>query len=126
MQLTRTVILTDDIRRLAGFYERLLRTAPTWYRDDYVEFATGASTLALFTVAGHDAHVAPGAAAAGANRSVKIEFEVDDVDATVGRLERDDHPYDWVLYPPKDLPWGTRSAVLRDPDGHLVELYAER
>ena len=30
-----------------------------------------------------------------------------------------------IISPPKDSPWG-RRAVLRDPDGHTVELLAER
>ena len=125
MRLTSTVILTDNIQQLADFYEDLLQTAPTWYRDDYAEFDTAGCTLALFTVAGHDAHVALGEAEPAANRSMKIEFEVDAVDVTVVRLEADARVYDWVLHPPKNLPWGTRSVVLRDPDGHLVELYAQ-
>lgn len=126
MKLTRTVILTDDIRRLAGFYEELLQVAPAWYRDDYVEFVTEGGALALFTVTGHDAHIAPGVAEAGTNRSMKIEFEVDDVDATHARLRAAEQDYDWVMHPPTDLPWGTRSVVLRDPDGHLIELYTDR
>lgn len=126
MRLTRTVILTADLQRLAAFYERLLQIAPTWYRDDYVEFVSEGSTLALFTVEGHDAHIASGAAEARANRSVKIEFEVDDIDATFARLRANGQTYDWVLYPPKNLPWGTRSVVLRDADGNLIELYATR
>jgi catechol 2,3-dioxygenase-like lactoylglutathione lyase family enzyme len=124
MQLTSTVILTSDLQRLASFYEDLLEHAPTWYRDDYAEFETEGSTLALFTVEGHDTHIAPGAAEAAANRSMKIEFEVADVDAVADRLRGARRRYDWVLHPPRDLPWGTRSIVLRDPEGHLIEIFA--
>lgn len=31
---------------------------------------------------------------------------------------------DWVRSPPAAMSWATRIVVLRDPDGHLVELYA--
>jgi len=30
MTLTSTVLLTNQIQRLAGFYETLLQNAPTW------------------------------------------------------------------------------------------------
>ena len=124
MTLASTVLLTNQIQRLAGFYETLLQNAPTWYRDDYAAFDTPGSTLALFTVAGHDEHIRRGAAAGGENRSMKIEFEVEDIAATYERLRADEAAYDWVRSPPADMPWGTRIVVLRDPDGHLVELYA--
>jgi catechol 2,3-dioxygenase-like lactoylglutathione lyase family enzyme len=55
---------------------------------------------------------------------MKIEFEVEDIAATYERLRADEEAYDWVRSPPADMPWGTRIVVLRDPDGHLVELYA--
>jgi hypothetical protein len=29
-----------------------------------------------------------------------------------------------VVLPPTDMPWGNRSALLRDPDGNLVNLFA--
>jgi catechol 2,3-dioxygenase-like lactoylglutathione lyase family enzyme len=123
MKLASTVILTDRIERLASFYAGLLQIEPTWYRDDYAAFDTPGSTLALFTVEGHDTHIRHGAGMGAANRSMKIEFEVDDVDAEHARLQDADETYDWVRTPPADMPWGTRVVVLRDPDQHLIELY---
>ncbi len=121
--LASTVLLTDQIHRLADFYETLLQQSPTWYRDDYTAFDTPGSTLALFTVDGHDEHIRRGAAVTGENRSMKVEFAVDDVEAIYKRLRENDASYDWVRHPPADMPWDTRIVVLRDPDGHLVELY---
>lgn len=124
MTLASTVLLTDQIQRLAAFYETLLQQAPTWHRDDYAAFDTGSSTFALFTVAGHDEHIRQGAAVAGENRSMKIEFETDDLQSTYKRLRADEESHDWVREPPADMPWGTRIVVLRDPDGHLIEVFA--
>lgn len=124
MTLASTVLLTNRIQRLARFYAGLIQQEPTWHRDDYAAFETPGSTLALFTVAGHDEHIRPGAAVGGKNRSMKIEFEVSDIQSTYERLRGSDETYDWVRHPPADMPWGTRIVVLRDPDGHLVELYA--
>jgi hypothetical protein len=60
MTFASTVLLTDQIQRLADFYAALLQKAPTWYRDDYAAFDTPGSTLALFTVAGHDEYIRQG------------------------------------------------------------------
>ena len=123
MTLASTVLLTDQIQRLADFYAAFLQKAPTWYRDDYAAFDTPGSTLALFTVAGHDEYIRQGAAVGGENRSMKIEFEVSDIRTTYERLREHEEPYDWVRSPPADMPWDTWIVVLRDPDDHLVELY---
>jgi catechol 2,3-dioxygenase-like lactoylglutathione lyase family enzyme len=123
MTFAQTVVLTDRIEALAHFYEDLLQAEPTWYSDHYAEFDLDGGGLALFTVEGHDEHIQPGAAAAGENRSVKLEFEVGDVDEAYERLQSDDRAYDWVLAPPEPMPWGTRIVVLRDPDGTLIEVF---
>jgi len=50
--------------------------------------------------------------------SVRIGFTVEDVDVSVTDLERVGAK---VVTPPADSPWG-RRAVVRDLDGHTVEL----
>lgn len=124
MTLASTVLLTDQIERLASFYGELLQKEPTWYREDYAAFETPGSTLALFTVDGHDEHIRRGAAVAGENQSMKIELEVQSIGDTYRRLQGHDETYNWVRSPPAEMPWGTEIVVLRDPDGHLIELYA--
>jgi uncharacterized glyoxalase superfamily protein PhnB len=60
----------------------------------------------------------------GQNRSAFIELRVDDVDATweqVKNLVAQTVPE--VVLEPTDMPWGNRSAILRDPDGGLVNLF---
>jgi predicted enzyme related to lactoylglutathione lyase len=56
-----------------------------------------------------------------ANRSVVIEFLVEDVDQEFARLR--DH-LDDVVQEPTTMPWGNRSTLFRDPDGNLVNLFA--
>jgi lactoylglutathione lyase len=49
----------------------------------------------------------------------EIGFLVDDVDGAYSELiGRGATP----AVPPTDRPWGQRTAYVRDPDGHLVEL----
>ena len=50
--------------------------------------------------------------------SVRIGFDVDDVDGLVEGLEGDGAE---VIRRPADSPWG-RRAVVKDFDGHVVEL----
>jgi uncharacterized glyoxalase superfamily protein PhnB len=54
------------------------------------------------------------------NRSVIIEFRVDDVDAEYERLAS--MIEEWVQQP-TTMPWGNRSILFRDPDGNLVNLF---
>ncbi|GLZ38025.1 VOC family protein [Actinokineospora sp. NBRC 105648] len=62
----------------------------------------------------------PGAARPAENRSVIIEFLVDDVDSAHQDLRGAvaDH-----LTGPSTMPWGNRSLLFRDPDGNLVNLF---
>jgi uncharacterized glyoxalase superfamily protein PhnB len=71
------------------------------------------ATLALF-----GGNVAQGAA----NRSVIVEFSVDDVDTGFERILAA-APGVTVVQPPTTMPWGNRSLLLRDPDGNLVNLF---
>ncbi len=62
-----------------------------------------------------------GALVPATNRSVFIEFEVADVDGEFARLQPE--PDDVVLAP-TTMPWGNRSALVRDPDGNVVNLFS--
>jgi len=117
--LTHACVITEDVARLRDFYTALLHVAPTRTHDDYVEFGTARGALSLYARSKLDPY-APGAMQARSNRSVMVEFEVDDVDAEFARLQS--LPIDWVK-PPSTQPWGNRSIYLRDPDGNLVNLY---
>jgi uncharacterized glyoxalase superfamily protein PhnB len=62
-----------------------------------------------------------GALAPATNRSVFIEFEVADVDGDFARLRL---PSEDVVLEPTTMPWGNRSALIRDPDGNVVNLFS--
>ncbi|WP_414444768.1 VOC family protein [Burkholderia sp. 22PA0106] len=118
MDFVSTRIITDDIRRLVGFYETLGLTA-TWYTDDFAELASPSCTLAVGSKRTMDLFGA-GAATPGSNRAMIVEFRVDDVDAAFARLEP--HLAD-IVQMPVTQPWGNRSVLFRDPDGNLVNLF---
>jgi catechol 2,3-dioxygenase-like lactoylglutathione lyase family enzyme len=118
--LVNTCIVTEDVKRLVGFYEPILGQKAKWSGDDYAEFATGVAVLAIFSYSAQQRYI-PQSAAAGRNRSVILEFKVVDVDAEYRRLKGIVKM--WVK-PPTTQPWGTRSIYFRDPDGNLVDVYS--
>jgi predicted enzyme related to lactoylglutathione lyase len=113
-------IITDDLDGMVAFYERVTGTAARRPAPVFAEIVTGGLVLALATPA-TVAMLGADAPRAGAAGSVIVEFLVDDVDATFGRLQ--DGLEDVVL-PPTTMPWGNRSALLRDPVGTLVNLFS--
>jgi predicted enzyme related to lactoylglutathione lyase len=119
MDFVSVRIITDDIQRLVRFYEGL-RLKAVWYTDDFAELSSATCTLAIGSKRTMDLFGA-GAATPAANRSVILEFRVDDVDDAYRKLES--HVTD-VVQQPTTQPWGNRSLLFRDPDGNLVNLFA--
>jgi catechol 2,3-dioxygenase-like lactoylglutathione lyase family enzyme len=117
--LINTCLISNDVKTLAAFYQQILRMEPQFDSGTYVEFRTGAGVLAIFDAAAQEKYI-PGAATGGANRSVVMEFRVDDLDAEYARLQG--IVKTWVKGPTTQ-PWGTRSIYFRDPDGNLVDFF---
>lgn len=113
-------IITGDVARLVDFYERATGAEANWSTEDFAELRTASATLA---VAGTRTVplFAPGAARPADNRSVIIEFLVDDVDRVHRNLSG---AVEDIVQPPTTMPWGNRSLLLRDPDGTLVNFFA--
>jgi predicted enzyme related to lactoylglutathione lyase len=112
-------IITDELDRLVEFYEKVTGVSAIRPAPVFAELVLPSCTLAI----GHSQTVGlfgPGCAHAADNHSVIVEFRVDDVDVEYRRLK----PFieDWVQEPTL-MPWGNRSALLRDPDGNLVNLF---
>ena len=116
-------IITTDLDRLVGFYERLLGRPAARLNPLFAELRASTGTLAFGDIATMkafgEAEVQP-----AANRSVIIELQVDDVDEVFSSLttgDEADRPE--VVQRPTTMPWGNRSAIVRDPDGNLVNLF---
>lgn len=116
-------IISDDVARLAEFYEQVTGTAVTWLTPDFVELATPAGTLAIGSTR-TVAIFSPGSARAADNHTAIIEFLVDDVDTEYDRIRKlsIDLSVDFVNEP-TTMPWGNRSLLFRDPDGNLVNFF---
>jgi uncharacterized glyoxalase superfamily protein PhnB len=119
MRLAYARLVTDDVSRLAAFYAELL-SATAVGSDQYVELGTQGCVLSIVSKHSVDLFSA-GAAEPAANRSVILDFEVEDVDRECSRVQ--DLVREFVLRP-TNQPWGNRSMLFRDPDGNLINFFA--
>ncbi|CDO32426.1 glyoxalase [Mycolicibacterium vulneris] len=119
MKLVSIRIITADVKRLVSFYETVTGAEAVWANELFAEIPTAVGTLAI----GSDKTVplfGVGSAEPAANRSVIVEYIVDDVDAEYERLR--ERLLD-VVTEPTTMPWGNRALLFRDPDGNLVNLF---
>lgn len=117
-------VITDDVSRLATFYELVTDTPVRWATPDFAELPTPAGTLAIGSTR-TVAAFGPGSVHPADNRTAIIEFLVDDVDAVFARLHDGlTGTAGTVVNEPTTMPWGNRSLLLRDPDGTLVNCFA--
>ena len=119
MEFVSIRVITDDVTRLVAFYEQVTGTTAAWGTEDFAELSTASGTLAIASTR-TVALFGPGSAESGANRSVIIEYLVEDVDTAYEKLRG---LVDDVVAEPTTMPWGNRSLLFRDPDGNLVNLF---
>ena len=120
MEFASVRIITDDLDRLVAFYERVLNAPAARPAPVFAEFRTTTAALAIGSAA-TVAMLGEGAPRPGSDASVILEFLVSDVDAEFARLRAE---LEDVVLPPTTMPWGNRSALFRDPDGNLVNLFS--
>jgi predicted enzyme related to lactoylglutathione lyase len=119
MSFASVRIVTDDLDGLVAFYERVTGQEAERPAPVFAQFSGPGADLAIASTA--TVAMLDGAVAAATNRSVFIEFEVADVDGEFARLQlRSDD----VVLEPTTMPWGNRSALVRDPDGNVVNLFS--
>jgi predicted enzyme related to lactoylglutathione lyase len=112
-------IITDDLEGLVAFYEQVTGQRAERPAPVFAQFSGPGANLAIASTA--TVAMLGGALAPAANRSVCIEFEVDDVDGAFAELEPKSED---IVLEPTTMPWGNRSALVRDPDGNVVNLFS--
>jgi lactoylglutathione lyase len=105
-------------RDLLGF-EETFRT-PTEGTPDHVELVLNGFALGLGTV--EAARKVHGVDASPGSPAMVLVVWTDDVDAAFEQLTQAGIP---VVQPPHDTGNSNRNALLRDPDGNLVEIVAK-
>lgn len=119
MNLRSLRIITADIKRLVGFYESVTGLPAKWHTEDFAEIGTASCILAIGstkTLAFFGGEIAE----PPANKSIIIEFLVDDVDKSYELVR---NTTDDILQQPVTMPWGNRSILFRDPDGNLINFF---
>lgn len=125
MQLVQSRIVTDDVEALAAFYAKLVGCDVT-VNEFYVEVPAGAMSVGFSKCRFTEEHAGQAGCSTGLGAQAGetiLDFVVDDVDAEYRRI--DSLGVHWVL-PPTTQPWGRRSMLLRDPEGHLVNVLSRR
>lgn len=119
MNLVSLRIITADIQRLVSFYEAVTGTTAKWATEDFAELTLKSFTLAIGSTRTL-AFFGEGIAQPAANKSLIIEFLVDNVDNDYERIKKLNSE---VIQQPTTMPWGNRSLLFRDPDGNLINFF---
>ncbi|WP_291692663.1 VOC family protein [Bradyrhizobium sp.] len=116
-----TVIFVRDMAAMRRFYEGVLgfpllrELSPGW-----IEYRVGGNTLAL----ARPSRTAGDAPTPTGSAALQLAFKVSaaEVDACASELAQRGVV---LLSPPTDQPFGHRTLFFRDPDGNLLEVFAE-
>ena len=110
MKLAEIAFFTNNVPRMTDFYRRLLGVEPVAHSETMAVFFTDETKIFI-----HDNYAPKNGELLPENHHA---FRVENVDTLCEELmERGLTPE----IPPQDFYWG-RSAYLRDPDGHQIEL----
>ena len=115
------VLYVDDFAGAMDFYTNKVGLPVRLKAEGYAEFAVEGAKFAIMTrarvaeLAGAEHALRP---AAGAHEA-SVTILVDDVDRAHRELSGRGVQF---IGAPADRPWGQRTVILRDPEGHLIEI----
>ena len=121
--LDYVILLCDRIARTREFYLNVMKFSLEMDRPEWVSFRVGSGLLTLRS-RGSLGSWQNGPAVDGA-ASVQLAFRVpppavDECHQQLIAMRVE------ILSPPKDLPdWRHRTLFFRDPEGNIIEIYAE-
>ena len=119
-QLDYVVLLCDDIETMRAFYRDLMELPLASGPDQWVEFRIGNCAIALRPRGrSYDGKSAPHVSVAA---QLAFRVEMQEVDEWYRHLVRKGAE---IVEAPTDQSWGHRTLFFRDPEGALLEIYAE-
>jgi lactoylglutathione lyase len=114
------VLIVEDLERSLAFYTQTLGIPLKHRAEAFAQLETGATRLALFTRQAMAETLGMGLEKPAENApGFELGFKVDNIDEAYRELRAAGAP---EVIAPTDRPWGQRTAYVRDPDGHLIEL----
>ena len=119
MKLFATTLFIADLARTKDFYSKAFEKSPVYEDANSVVFQFGESLINLLVETQAPGLISPAKVATqeGGSRA-QMTVQVEDVDAHVARLRSLGID---LVHGPMDRPWGIRTALFADPDGHLWE-----
>jgi catechol 2,3-dioxygenase-like lactoylglutathione lyase family enzyme len=114
MKLIELAYFTENVQAMADFYRTLFGAEPVAQSDDMAIFMFGETKIFI--------HKSYPPSEGDLPARDHVAFAVEDVDAACASLTQAGLTLE---IPPKDYYWG-RSAYLRDPDGHQIEITAAK
>lgn len=116
-----TVIFVRDMAAMRQFYEGILGFSPSReLSPGWIEYRVGGNTLAL----ARPSRTAADVPTPSGSASLQLAFKVSalEVDQCADELVRQGVT---LLSPPTDQAFGHRTLFFRDPDGNLLEVFAD-
>ena len=110
--------ISEDVRRLAGFYQKILQLKAD-INDIHVDISLDGGGITVYSKAAAMSDMGFTFSENCGAGMCKITFLVSDVDVEYERLKALDMDIDFIA-PPTTYPWGARSMHFRDPDGNIV------
>ena len=118
--LDYTVLIVEDIDRSLAFYVGTLGLTLNHRSGPYAQLRTGTTRLAFYQRDAMEETLGTELEAPAPNApGFEIGFYVPNVDTAYAELVVSGAT---AVTPPCDRPWQQRTAYVRDPDGHLIEL----
>lgn len=109
-KLVELAYFTENVEEMSRFYRNLLGVEPVAESEDMAIFMTGGTKVFI--------HAAYTPGEGNLPPEDHTAFEVEDLESACEQLTAAGLTLE---VPPRDFYWG-RSAYLRDPDGHQIEL----
>ncbi len=119
-RITGICIITRDVSRLCAFYRDVLK-ADSEGDEIFSSLRAEGTQLSLCDEQIME-QMAPNSMVGAGRGSYTLEVQVDDVDSEYRRLA-DGHVD--IVKAPTTQPWCRRSVWFRDPDGNLINFYAQ-
>ena len=119
MKLFATTLFVEDVAKSREFYSKVFIKESVYEDPNSVVFAFGESLINLLQENEAPGLIGPANVASQDSGSrFQMTIQVDDVDAESERLKALGVQ---LVNGPIDRPWGIRTLLFADPDGHLWE-----